>query len=343
LNLSDWLHYWAFDVISKLTFGEATGFLRHGSDFNGMIKSQKQVFRYIAIVNNFPTLDSLLKRNPILKLFPKKTSMFFSFAKRIVDERIQRVKEDPESQAPNKKTYPDLLAAFIASKRNYPDVVTDLRVTHYCTTNVVAGANNSALTMDRIGEYLASHPEAQDRLHREVLSVDSKRDIESEKASEGPAALELAFKMPFLEALILEGYRTASAQSNNLERIVSERGMHLPSGVHLPPGTVVAMNGPSLNARKDVYGEDAALFNPDRWARKKGESDSEYQARRLKMDRASLTFGHGSRSCIGKSVVQLEVYKVWATLAREFEFEPVGQPKPREVWVTPRRRTQTQA
>jgi cytochrome P450 len=332
INMSDWLHYCkysiliqqtqhidnsgSFDVISKLTFGEPIGFMSHGGDFNGMIKSQKAIFRYIGIVNNMPTLDALLKRNPFLKLLKTKPSMFFTFAKRIVEERVSKAKSDPEagSLKPS-KAYPDLLANFIAAKNNYPEIVTDLRVTHYCTTNVVAGANNSALSLDRTMQYLAENPPAQERLYQEILTVDSDKSF-AEKETEGPAALELALKMPYLEAVVLESYRTFGSPSNNLERVVSPAGMTLPSGEHLPPGTVVAMNGPSLNRRTDVYGPDADNYNPLRWMKGEDESEESFKERRLKMDRASLTFGHGSRSCIGKNIVQLEIYKIWATLMR---------------------------
>jgi hypothetical protein len=125
-----------------------------------MIKSQKAVFRYIGVVNNMPILDALLKRNPLHKLLKTKPSMFFTFAKRIVTERIARAeKGDPE--AGNSKLqlgsaqHPDLLGSFIAAKKTYPDIVTDLRITHYATTNVVAGANNGALSMDRTIHFLA--------------------------------------------------------------------------------------------------------------------------------------------------------------------------------------------
>lgn len=297
----------------------------HGSDFNGMIASQKAVFRYIGIVNNMPVLDALLKRNPLNHLLKTPPSPFFLFAKRAVEDRIAQLKNqgksDPEKGTAMAKgsgsspfVHPDLLSSFLSAKKNYPDVVTDLRVTHYCTTNVVAGANNSALSLDKTIQYLARNPDAQERMYREILDADAS----FHKETEGPAALELALSMPFLQAVTEESYRTFGSPANNLERVVSAAGMTLPSGHHLPPGTVVAMNGPSINRRKDVYGPDADTYNPLRWMKGEGESEEAFRERRLKMDRASLTFGHGSRSCIGKNVVQLEVYKIWATLVRQF-------------------------
>jgi cytochrome P450 len=315
----------SFDVMGKLTFGTPIGFMAHGSDFNGMISSQKAVFRYIGIVNNMPILDILLKRNPLLKLLPTKPSVFFTFASRIVQERLAATKSknqlDPENgRGSDRKEYPDLLANFIAARPTYPNIMTELRITHYCTTNVVAGANNSALSLDKTIHYLATNPSAQERLYQEIISHARSSTSTSEKESqnEGPAALDLALSLPFLDAITQESYRTFGSPANNLERVVPAQGLTLPSGHHLPGGTVVAMNGPSINRRNDVYGEDADAYNPLRWMPGPHESEEQYHERRLKMDRASLTFGHGSRSCIGKNIVQLEVFKVWATLVRMF-------------------------
>ncbi|EXJ82920.1 hypothetical protein A1O3_06736 [Capronia epimyces CBS 606.96] len=341
INMSNWLHYWAFDMISKMSFGEPIGFLDHGSDFNGMIKSQKRFFRYISIVNNMPILDSLLKRNPFLKLVKQKPSMFFTFTKRIVTERIAQAerekdkKEDPEAEAsspgPAAHHHRDMLGSFIEARKTYPQIMTDLRIAHLSTTNVVAGANDSASSMDKVIHYLAGHPDAQERLYNEITSVvngtatavkekDSReKDKDSKTEGEGPAALELALKMPFLEAIVLESYRTFGVPSNNMERIVPQSGMRLPNGVQLPPGAVIAMNAASMAMLPHIFGADVKEFNPDRWFQAPTESDAEYASRRHAMDRAAgMVFGHGSRGCIGKNVVQLEMFKLWASLVRVY-------------------------
>jgi hypothetical protein len=43
------------------------------------------------------------------------------------------------------------------------------------------------------------------------------------------------------------------------------------------------------------------------------EARDEFIEKRLRTDRATLTFGQGSRSCPGKNIVQLELYKLIAT------------------------------
>ena len=302
--------------MSKISFGEPLGFLEHGSDFNGMIQAQRENFRYISVANNFPFLDSLTKRNPFLALINKKPSMFFTFAKRVVSERVAQAAKDPEAQSQSRR-HEDLLGSFIAARQTYP-LMTDLRITHLSATNVLAGANNSARAMDSTIHWLATHPEEQERLYDEIMSVNAAAVKEAD-SSEGPAALALALKMPYLDAMIQESYRTFGAPANNLERVAGESGLRLPNGTQLPPGTIVAMNAASMAMLPHIFGEDAKEFKPNRWMQQPNESEEEHHERRLKMQRSLLVFGHGSRSCIGRNIVQLELYKIWATLLRIYK------------------------
>ncbi|OAL35460.1 hypothetical protein AYO20_05310 [Fonsecaea nubica] len=335
INMTRWLQYWAFDVMSKISFGEPLGFLDHGYDFNGMIQAQRENFRYISVANNFPLLDTLTKRNPFLKLVTQKPSMFFTFARRVVSERLAKASKDPEAQSASRR-HEDLLGSFIAARKAYP-LMTDLRITHLTATNVLAGANNSARAMDATIHWLTEHPEAQERLNQEIRSVNMAAMKEVD--TEGPAALELALKMPYLDAVIQESYRQFGAPANNLERVAGPAGLTLPNGTHLPPGTVIAMNAASMAMLPHVFGKDARAFNPERWMRQAGETEDEFRERKVRMHRSMLVFGHGSRSCIGKNIVQLELYKIWATLLRIYKFEPADV-KLHQVMTIPRRREQ---
>jgi hypothetical protein len=174
--------------------------------------------------------------------------------------------------------------------------------------------------------FLAQHPEAQDRLYREIQAAESEA-LDEDIDGDAPTAFACVLKMPYLENLILEAYRSHSTFSLLIERVVSSKGMELPSGQYLPPGTFVGINSAAMNRRPDVYGADAESFNPERWVRAAGESEEGFKVRKGRMDRAMMTFGYGSRSCIGKNIVQLELYKVMATVIGCFRIEAVGTPK----------------
>lgn len=76
------------------------------------------------------------------------------------------------------------------------------------------------------------------------------------------------------------------------------------------------MNAASMSALPHVFGEDASEFRPSRWLKKQSEGEDDYHQRLSLMKKSMIVFGFGSRSCIGKNIVQLELYKLWATLLR---------------------------
>lgn len=49
-----------------------------------------------------------------------------------------------------------------------------------------------------------------------------------------------------------------------LERIVPKGGVRV-SGKHLPEGTIVGMNAAVIHRNKEIFGEDADTFRPERW------------------------------------------------------------------------------
>lgn len=74
------------------------------------------------------------------------------------------------------------------------------------------------------------------------------------------------------------------------------------------------MNAWVLHRNSDIFGEDPDEFRPERWL----EAD-EQQAR--VMQQSFMSFGLGSRTCIGKNISLLEIYKLMPVLVREFDFE----------------------
>jgi hypothetical protein len=70
MNLGDWLHYFAFDVLGEVAFSRAFGFLEAGVDVEGAIHAIDQSQRYNGIVGQVPELDFLLRRNPLWNYVP---------------------------------------------------------------------------------------------------------------------------------------------------------------------------------------------------------------------------------------------------------------------------------
>ncbi|KAJ4382557.1 Cytochrome P450 monooxygenase acrts1 [Didymella sp. IMI 355093] len=72
----------------------------------------------------------------------------------------------------------------------------------------------------------------------------------------------------------------------------------------------IGMNAMAVQYDKEVFGEDAHAFRPERWL----ESEEKSRA----MDRAMLVFGAGTRTCIGKHLSNAEMYKVVPEIVHRF-------------------------
>jgi cytochrome P450 len=275
-------------------------------------------------------LHSIFHGKSLLNIFRDKPSVFSFFVRRIVRERLAKANAESDLEKENQK-FPDFLSKFIAAQKSHPSVVTDSRIAIYATSNVLAGSLATSQALAAAMTFLSENPAAQDKLFHDIVETENK-EANADEAShekheeEGPTALNLALHIPYLEAVILESYRLHRTLSTNLERVVSSEGLTLPSGQHLPSGTFVGMNVSTLGRRSDIYGHDADTFNPLRWMQREGEDDESFTKRKVGMNTSMITFGHGSRSCMGKNLVQLEMFKVLATLFGRYNVSVASYP-----------------
>ena len=86
-----------------------------------------------------------------------------------------------------------------------------------------------------------------------------------------------------------------------------------------------------IRRNKGVFGADADDFRPDRWLQGNEETDEAYKKRMQLWGSASLTFGGGSRICLGRNLSQMEVYKVVPTMISRFDNE---LDDPSKAWWT---------
>jgi cytochrome P450 len=138
-----------------------------------------------------------------------------------------------------------------------------------------------------------------------------------------------------LEAVIRESMRMHPSVAMPLERYVPETGATLPDGSFVPPSTIVGMTPYVVSRNRDIWGADADEFRPERWLQAEGESGAAYQERLQSLNANDLTFGGGSRICLGRHLALVELYKIVATFARRYEMEladPNREWQVRGVW-----------
>ena len=270
-----------------------------GQDAFGLIQRIREFGVYVAAVAQMPWLHKVFQDNFVFRR--TKPSPFMAAIRSKVNDRLQN--PDPEDMP-----RPDLLSHFVAAHKDKP--LMDVKQVMISTSgNLIAGGLSPSSTFDCLCQYLANHPESQDLLYAELKDA----------GFATPAGFDDVKDLPYLEGVIKEAYRLHNTASFNLQRVTGPEGLKLPKVPYsIPPGIMIGCPAESINKDTRIFGPDAQEYRPERWMRQKGESDDEFVTRRKVWDRTDLTFGQGSRTCIGKNIVHLEIFKVVATLMLAF-------------------------
>ena len=254
-------------------------------------------------VGQMPVLDKFLKKNPLLRWFKAKPNPFSIRAGNLFRSRMLDEKPGTES------TYHDFIGRILEIKGANPERIPDEAVIGYIMTILLAGSDTVSITLRSIVYYLAKDPMIQRKLQKEIDNADLTY----------PVPWKCAQDLKYLDAVVKEALRIHPPTSILLERIVSPVGLTLPNGQELKPGTVVSMNGWTINQNQEVFGKNTGTFDPDRWLQRPEESGECFHNRTNRMKKADLAFGYGTRSCMGKPIAQLEIYKLIPTLFGLFD------------------------
>lgn len=110
--------------------------------------------------------------------------------------------------------------------------------------------------------------------------------------------------MPYLQAVIKEGLRIYPPVVGLMAKEVPKGGDTF-KGVFLPEGTRIGYCAWGIFRRKDVWGEDADEFRPERWL------DATPEKYREMDGTLELIFGYGRWQCLGRNVAMIELNKIF--------------------------------
>lgn len=218
--------------------------------------------------------------------------------------------------APKKKPTMDLLSKFLAAQENRPEFMTDTLVQTMAVSMAFAGSETTAISLGAVFYYLLRTPAALRRLRAELDAAGRKgmfADCET-----GLVTWHESQQLPYLDACIKEAFRMHPAAGLPMERIVPAQGVDI-AGHFVPGGTIVGCSGWVLHRNKDIFGEDADVYRPERWLVDETQDKEKEEARIKEMTGMMLQFGMGSRTCIGKNISLMEIYKLVPSFLRRFD------------------------
>ncbi|KAF2275833.1 cytochrome P450 [Westerdykella ornata] len=332
-DFAQWLQFFAFDVIGDLTWSKRLGFIEENRDVDGIIAFLKKFLSYAGPIGQIPTLDLFLEKNPI-SLFAQRiglTKTVFpvtEFALKRSNERageIQKIKTYGLSEGNTNPRGVDLLSKFAQAAHDHPEFMTDMQILASCTSMVFAGSETTAISLSSVFYFLLKHPRVYQKLMREIDDAVANGIIEARE--DKTVSWSESQRLPYLDAVIQESFRLHPAAGLILERIVPPQGMNI-LGEFIPGGTIVGCNAWVLHRRPEVFGSDVDAFRPERWIEASPEKQREMRG-------TMFQFGAGARTCIGKNVSLLEIYKLVPSFLRRFEIEldrPDAEWKTHNAW-----------
>lgn len=211
----------------------------------------------------------------------------------------------------------DLLTDLINLHKEKPEFK-ELYLRKMAITNFGAGHETLASTLTAVMAMLGTHPAVQAAARQEILSHKATKSQNTDSHASYTDALELAYT----RAVIREAMRLYPVISMSLPRVVPLDGGGLRlHGFCIPPGTTVGCNPVALHRNPDICGPDPDAFDPRRWI------DDINEARVRALERYSLNWGGGSRTCPGRHVAEMIVLKCVVRLLERFEVRAAVPPE----------------
>ncbi|KJZ79493.1 hypothetical protein HIM_00962 [Hirsutella minnesotensis 3608] len=300
-------NYFALDVISELGFGAAFGFLKEDKDLYQYNAITRQFFPFVMFMSNVPFLLSMLGRWPLSSMGPTAGDAagfgrLMQFAASFVDGRL----------APGSKRGKDMIQAFIDNGLTREELMQEVFV------ETVAGSDTTATAVRSTLLCLLGNPTALFKLRKEIDNGIAAGTISS------PIQDSEARQMPYLQAVIREGIRMFPPATGVLSKQVPESGDTI-LGYKVPGGVQVGHNICGLLRMKELFGPDAEVFRPERWLEAEAEDPEKLKEMIAGVE---LVFGYGKFQCLGRTIAQMELNKVFVELLRRFDFTIVHVDKP---------------
>lgn len=203
----------------------------------------------------------------------------------------------------------DLLSMFLKAKADRPDFFHDGRVLTMAVSMGFAGSETTAISLAAVFYYLLRNPPCYQKLIHEIDTAIRNGDLENRRSS--LVTWAESQKLPYLDACVKEAFRIHPAAGLPLERYVPADGAEI-CGEHIVGGTIVGCSAWVIHRRPEVFGQDVDDYRPERWIEASKDA-------RKEMEATLFHFGAGARTCIGKNISLLEIYKLVPSFLRRFE------------------------
>lgn len=246
--------------------------------------------------------------------FRKSLATIRSFGQRIVESAVAHRQDDGEVSFDSLSDTERLdKASGSLIQSLFETIGGDQRMVMDSALNYLsAGRDTVAQALTWTTYLLIQHKFAIEKIRSEVQEL--LRTTQIEQSDSRPKAAYLTpSSLPYTMAVFYESLRFYPPIPFEIRQCVTPTT--LPDGTFLPADTIVFWCLFAFNKSKDIWGEDADSFRPERWLTEEGRlitrSASEYPV-----------FNGGKRTCLGQRMAEIMAVQVIATMVSEFDLIP---------------------
>ncbi|KAI1177650.1 cytochrome P450 [Nemania sp. FL0916] len=297
MNIGLLLHYFQLDLITHCAIGTPWGDLADEQDHFDYLKNTRMLVPSLLAIGWLPFARGIYMSTWFMSLFGPKTTdktgigRFLGIVEKEVERRFSADNTDPD-------TGDDMLGQWIKHGLSPLECQTDLALL------LPSGSETSVTTFKGILLLLMSSPVVYQRVKREI-----KNGIADGRISD-PITNEEAKNLEYMQAVVREGFRFMSATNVGfVKRALVDDDV---CGVRIPAGTDIFINYPAMMRTPEVFGEDAEVFQPDRFLG--GGPNVERM-----IESVELMFGHGRFQCLGKVLVMMELNKMYVQVCTHYQ------------------------
>ncbi|XP_024531461.1 cytokinin hydroxylase isoform X2 [Selaginella moellendorffii] len=277
------------DVISHTAFG--TSYLKGQRVFEILSKKIPELLPKLVSFSWIPGFRFLPL--PINLRMWKLHQELDSLITGIIDERRNSVKSGGSN------TYGNDLLGLMLKECDSSSNFTRRDLIEECKTFYFAGHATTATLLTWTLMLLGGYPEWQERARAEVHEVCGNEIPDGESVS----------RLKLVGMILYETLRLYPPAIEMTRECVEESWLQ---DLHVPKGVSVSFPIAGLHQDKELWGEDAGQFNPDRF--KDGISSA------CKHPNAFMPFSFGPRVCVGQSFAMIEAKVILAMILQRFLF-----------------------
>ncbi|KAL2284731.1 hypothetical protein FJTKL_08811 [Diaporthe vaccinii] len=309
LELAEVTAFFTMDVITRLAFGEAFGYLSQETDLYGFLGSLRVLWPSMSTAADVFWMREILFSKPFLRLLgpsPRDKTGFgalMAVAEHHVSKRF----------SPDAEQVMDMLGSFIHHGLNQQECEVE------GLFMIVAGAESTASAIRSILVHTMTTPRVYVKLKAEIKAALDEGTVTS------PIQMDQALNLPYLQAVVFEGLRMRPPVLGLLPKVVPAGGDTL-GGQCVPGGTNICSNTGALLRSRSLFGPDADVFRPERF------TELEATTRRRDMERnVEFAFGSGQWQCVGRRIAFMKLSKTVFEVFRKFDLQLISPIKPCDV------------